>query len=965
MPVYFLNYLMKRTSFWKGIAAALSVCFVALALVVIPQSGGAAGFGKSFNDVSLKHENVKAIDYLKENGVVIGYQDGTYQPERNISRAEFLKIVMEVSDFQPSGANCYDDVSNEWFAQYVCSATVNGLVEGYDDGFFRPHQEINFAEASKIVANTLSLSIGSPTGTWFQSYTEALEGKEAIPESIESFSNPLTRAQMAEMIWRIDANRTYKLAKTYNDIDAGRDLDSSFKNFNSCTELHDFLEDNASAPYFEVDTETEIPSESIRVARMMSEKGGCFTAGTQILMADGSTRSIEEVKAGDMILTRESHESDELVEARVLNPISHLVDGYMIVNGELELTDEHVVFVNGSWKPAGVMKVGDEMLDADGERIVVEKIEEVEDRVRVYNFEVENYHTYIANGYYVHNDKGGASQDYSSTNIQVAGVDESDSIKNDGKYIYQLDGETVKVIEAFPAENMNLVNTIEFDNENFWPQELYLDGDMLVVIGETYNGDYFNDFKSKKVDPAFYYHSGSVVVYVLDVSNPAKEDIIREVYLEGDYDDSRKIGDVLYTVTYQDNFVWPWQNNTTWTEDDLVPLAVDNGKLDKVASCEDIKYMPRQIDETNYMIISAIPLDKSSKIDTEVIVGSSSNVYSSLDNLYVVQEKYNWWGWYNELDEEEETYVHKFGLDGADIDYEGFGTVKGSVLNQFSMDEYKGNFRIATTVGDVWSDENPSVNNIYILDNNLNVTGSVEGLAPGERIYSARFIGDKGYIVTYKAVDPLFVFDLSNANNPKVLGELKIPGYSDYLHPYDENHLIGFGLDTQEVEGENFALNKGIKMAVFDVTDVNNPVQKHTEFIGDRGTFSDLNYDHKALLWSQTKGLNGGALMAFPIGVSEVPENDPEAFGEIVFQGAYVYDVNPKDGFNLRGRISHYDNGFPEFFYGYGNENVERIIYIGDYFYTVSKDAIKANEMTNGLKEVKRLDFPRPEVIIQ
>ena len=285
-------------------------------------------------------------------------------------------------------------------------------------------------------------------------------------------------------------------------------------------------------------------------------------------------------------------------------------------------------------------------------------------------------------------------------------------------------------------------------------------------------------------------------------------------------------------------------------------------------------------------------------------------------------------------------------------------------MNQFSMDENNGYFRIATTKGDIWrNDENTSKNNLYVLDDELKIVGSIEDIAPGEKIYSVRFMGDRAYMVTFKTVDPLFVIDLKDAKNPKILGALKIPGYSDYLHPYDENHIIGFGKDAVEVvhkdnKGNEIGRNAyylGMKIAIFDVTDVNNPKEMFTEKIGDRGTDSELLNNHKALLFSKEKNL-----MAFPITVMEVKNKDkgigpntmPE-YGSFVFQGAYVYNIDLTNGFELKSKISHISD--EEYlksggdWYG-SNKNVERILYISDDLYTISKGMVKAHDM-NSMKQ--------------
>ena len=210
--------------------------------------------------------------------------------------------------------------------------------------------------------------------------------------------------------------------------------------------------------------------------------------------------------------------------------------------------------------------------------------------------------------------------------------------------------------------------------------------------------------------------------------------------------------------------------------------------------------------------------------------------------------------------------LFKFTLNKTNVTFQSSATLKGHLLNQFSMDEHKGYFRVVTTEGNTWDDKKPSENNLFILDENLNTTGSVEGLAKGERIYSARFMGDKAYMVTFRETDPLFVIDVANPAAPKVLGELKIPGFSNYLHPLDDNHLIGFGYETVAEKnpqgGEPLILTMGMKISLFDVTDFHNPKEKDTEIIGGRGTYSQIQYDHKALFQHEERNLYG-----FPISI--------------------------------------------------------------------------------------------------
>ncbi|MDH7480037.1 MAG: beta-propeller domain-containing protein, partial [Syntrophomonadaceae bacterium] len=234
---------------------------------------------------------------------------------------------------------------------------------------------------------------------------------------------------------------------------------------------------------------------------------------------------------------------------------------------------------------------------------------------------------------------------------------------------------------------------------------------------------------------------------------------------------------------------------------------------------------------------------------------------------------------------------------------------------------------------------------------------------PGEKIYSVRFMGERCYLVTFEKVDPFFVIDLKDPQNPRMLGALKIPGYSDYLHPYDENHIIGFGKDTVELPVKDRQGNMvrtqayylGMKIAIFDVSNVSSPKEMFCEKIGDRGTDSELLHNHKALLFSRDKNL-----LAFPITVMEVkngpairPDRNYPEHGSFTFQGACIYQVDLDGGFSCKGRITHLT---PEDYLKAGNychdrdKFVERIIYIGDTLYTLSPSQIRAHGMS-GLEE--------------
>jgi len=460
---------------------------------------------------------------------------------------------------------------------------------------------------------------------------------------------------------------------------------------------------------------------------------------------------------------------------------------------------------------------------------------------------------------------------------------------------------------------------------------------------------------------------------VYDVSDRKNPKKANNAEIEGNYVNSRMIGDYVYPVV---------QESVQYPNIEL-PVIGQNNETEEIQAT-DIEYIEYPDYSYAYTHVAALNVkqDYAELKDQVYLLGSSVTIYASEKNLYlthqirgdVMEKGFN----ENGFAASEKTAVHKISLNRDEVEYKGRGEVPGHILNQFSMDEYDGYFRIATTVGQVSRSGTGTTNNVYVLDANLQVVGKLENLAPGEKIYSARFMGDKGYLVTFKKVDPLFVIDLSNPANPKVLGELKIPGYSDYLQPYDENHIIGIGkdaIDATSVEGGgaqggNFAWYQGVKVALFDVSDVSNPKEIGNIVIGDRGTDSEALRDHKAVLFSKEKNL-----LVLPINLYEIsqPEYYEDAngnmvqrrantYGQFVWQGAYALKISPEDGISLTGKITHADSSASpssagRYYDGYGSydTSIRRSLYMDDTLYTISNAKIKMSSMENfeDLNEVK------------
>jgi uncharacterized secreted protein with C-terminal beta-propeller domain len=617
----------------------------------------------------------------------------------------------------------------------------------------------------------------------------------------------------------------------------------------------------------------------------------------------------------------------------------------------------------------------------------------------------------------------GASE-YSTTNIQVEGVDESDIVKNDGKYIYTVSGNKVVIVDAYPAENMKIVSEI---NLNRSVGGIFINGNKLIIFAQGF--EYYN-YGLKEVARCLggrcpLYGESQSLVYVYDTADKSNPTLEKNISIQGNYKDSRMIGDYVYVISQK-------SANVGMPEP---PVYVLNGEENKVMA-SDVYYFDYSDSSYVFTSVMAINVNQDEANVKTYLTGATSNIYVSQDNIYlsytknlpyrdymrkyidevilplmpdsekekvqnILNSNEEYWEKNREINElvynyssslsgveketfdnalmnksnefeikmskeNEKTLVHKIAVDNGQVAYVAVGEVPGHILNQFSMDEYAGKFRIATTTGQVWRTESNSLNHLYVLDEGMKVIGRVEDLAKGEKIYSARFMGERAYIVTFKKVDPLFVIDLSEPENPQVLGYLKITGFSDYLHPYDENHIIGIGKETRGGD-EHFSWYQGLKISLFDVSDVANPKEVAKIEIGDRGTDSPALYDHKAVLFDKKRNL-----LVLPITLAEINRSQysqytgedgslpDSAYGQAVWQGAYVLNIDLSN-ISVRGRITHFDNESETNRYGWRfydyRFQIQRSLFMDDTLYTISQSKIKANKLDT-VEEIKKVDLP-------
>ncbi len=506
-----------------------------------------------------------------------------------------------------------------------------------------------------------------------------------------------------------------------------------------------------------------------------------------------------------------------------------------------------------------------------------------------------------------------AASDYSPTNIQVAGVDEADTVKTDGEYLYVISNNTIIILKAYPPEAAQILSKITL-NETYNTQ-IYIDQDKLAVLGNNY-----------VVAPTYRlypYYLGNTFLRVYDISNRSKPLLTRTMGLNGTLSGSRRIGDYIYLAVNQPAL----QSKVGQTEQEVtLPKIYSDDTLIEVQATE-VRYVNMTDIFYYFTTIIAVNIQNDTQEPTyePFLIGSTATMYVSARNMYLTMPNNNMWLLAEVAARQDETLIYRVKLDQENILCEAQGAISGYILNQFSMDEYDNIFRVATTT---WTNEGTK-NNIYTLNMTLHTIGKLEGLAPGERIYSARFIGNRCYLVTFRQVDPFYVIDLKTPTKPKVLGYLKIPGFSGYLHPYDEQHIIGIGKQDSNV-----------KLSLFNVTDVTAPTEAVDSFIIS-ASWSDtpVLQDHKAFLFAKSK-----QLLVLPISTHFTVFKDGKYYTTNHYQGAYIFNITLEEGFKLKGTITHHPLTSTTYYIEYRHQ-VQRTFYIKNTLYTISEARIKMNTL--------------------
>lgn len=626
---------------------------------------------------------------------------------------------------------------------------------------------------------------------------------------------------------------------------------------------------------------------------------------------------------------------------------------------------------------------------------------------------------------------GSASNDapkageFTETNVQEAGADELDTVKNDGNYMYSLRDNEVHITQVWPPEEMKEVAVIalKMDGANSYgnARGLMLSGDKLLVLSSESSWDDTDDWYRN--------YTNRTVVRVYDVSDHASPKLTKSHQFSGWLEDARLIKGRLHVVSNAEmgvswyefynlanadipgvpKFMTPWADEnweySDWSSEDweayhkrvdewydareaninkYLPYirawleekyaSVDDFKWPKYSdgdhardavSCSDI-YIPSTTSRDNgVLLISEISGDGFDKYSARALSDSGWLIYASTENLYVVSNSSYWWSdcMFSEDACKPYSHIHHFnlGADDGQVKYINSAEVEGMVNDQFKMSEYDGHLRVVSSPT-YWGNS-PTGHMLSVFDIKtpelMELTGRVEGFGKNESVYAARMFGKKGYVVTFENTDPLFTFDLSDPKAPKLAGELKIPGYSSYIHPVGENHLLTIGED-----GDETGRLTGMQLQLFDVTDLSNPVRKYKTIISqdkddyENDTYSygwsDAMYDHHALNYHE-----GSGLLAVPINISSWKKYDYHHFS-----GMLIYKVGADHDFELVGGVDHADLVPQNDRYWWTNLNRARF-YFKDagvydrnaYVYTISNHGIKVNDANVPKNEIASVKY--------
>jgi len=528
---------------------------------------------------------------------------------------------------------------------------------------------------------------------------------------------------------------------------------------------------------------------------------------------------------------------------------------------------------------------------------------------------------------------------YTTTNDQVQGVDELDTVKTDGSYLYVASSQTVSIIRTQPANSTSIVSKITLPTSDILGIEI--EPQRLAVVAQSNL-------------------NSSVEIRLYNVSNVSAPSLLNAVSINGTHVAARMSQGYLYEMIQQPSFVQNGNGNVTA----LYPTMVEDG-VSSALSPGATYYTPNKSQVSVYTIIMSMSMSTGAQQSVAILTGPDSTVFASASNIYVVYPNYP--SYYSDgiqgdvfggssavavdlsnSGQPQNSTVVRVAYSNGSLGVEAAGFFPGVVLNQYSMNEYDGYFQVATSRAVSTNGTGSRSDDVYVLNQNFTQVGALRNIAPGEDIYSVRFSGDVGYVVTFEQVDPLFTISFANPTNPVILSALTVTGFSDYLYPFGNGHLIGVGKDTVAASNGDFAYYLGLKLSLFQIASDGTSTEVSNYMIGDRGTDSPVLDNPLAFTFDSAKNITVIPVNLYKVQGSQTsPPGSPPPYGQEVWQGAYVFGVSTS-GFNLLGNVTQYPPGaFSDSYMGSsGGHDIYRSVIIGNALYTISQDEVMASDLS-------------------
>jgi inhibitor of cysteine peptidase len=530
---------------------------------------------------------------------------------------------------------------------------------------------------------------------------------------------------------------------------------------------------------------------------------------------------------------------------------------------------------------------------------------------------------------------GASTPSYTGTNVQVKGVDEPDTVKTDGLHIFVATQTAVTIINAYPPSATGILSTLFYPGGQVLGIEI--SQDRLAVINQRNTNNTYVD------------------LLLYNTTQLASPRLMENESIAGNYAAARLSQGYLYAIIQQPSYQYTDQGNVTG----VLPIVTTNDASSTLAPSS-VFYTDNWAQISYYTMIVSMSMATGKERTLSVLTGESSTVYVSTSNIYVEYAVYPEYAADGipgdvytggvispDLNNGQNTTIFRAAYSDGLVAMQAAGSVPGTVLNQFSMDEYNGYFRIATSRFATINGNSTRSDDVYVLNENLTQVSSLKNIAPGENIYAVRFDGPQGYVVTFEQVDPLFVISFQNVTHPVIESALKVNGYSDYLQPLSGGYLLGIGKDTVPASTGDYSFYLGLKLSLFKVFANGTSIQVSKTLIGDRGTDSPVLTDHLAFTYDPSKNITViPVLLAKVSGGQNVDSGGYPAFGDYIWQGAYVFRVTP-NGLDVLGNVSQYPAG-----QNYGdsptnNLDIYRSIIIGNYLYTISQGEVMVSALSN------------------